>query len=406
MRAVFVLSSLLVVLFSSVPCSAGSGKSPSKNDFVKYEYIDEYDIEKLNSILANDLKQFTKEQTNFSPARYAVKLYKVTYATVIPEKGNRRTVASGLVAVPQTGGDRFDVVSYQHGTVFSKTEVPSSPEQSAETRLVLASFAAQGYVVVAADYIGKGVSTEPDSYLVKDSTAQACFDMLYAAKAVCAELGVGLGKLFLSGWSQGSYSTLVFLKKLEASGVPVTALGVASTPNDLYLSLERWLNAKSPQDVNWLVGVTLLILGSYENYYGPQSLRSDAIRPEYLATARKLYGNSISWEAAEKELPLYSKDFVQEKFAELGAIAGGGFFAKLQENIAYCWRFKTTTRFYYGKIDEVVPPYVATLPVEYQRAIGGAESRAVYAGDRANHRGTFVFGLSDQVEWFRSLQRE
>ena len=404
MHVVFALSCFLAVLLSCVPCSAGERDLKGGNGSVRYEYIGEYDVERLNGILKTELPHFTEAKIDFAPARNAVKLYKVTYDTVIPEKGNRRTIASGLLAVPQTDGGRFDVVSYQHGTVFSKTEVPSSPEESAETRLAIASFAAQGYVVIAADYIGKGVSTEPDSYLVKDSTAQACFDMLFAAKAVCSELGVGLGKLFLSGWSQGSYSTLVFLKKLEENDIPVTAMGTASTPNDLYLCLVRWLNAQSSQDVNWLVGVTLLILGSYENYYDLHSLPSEAIKPEYLETARKLYDNSISWETAKKELPFYTKDFVQEKFSKLSAIAGTRFFVKLQENVAYGWRFKTRTRFYYGKIDEVVPPYVATLPVEYQRTIGGADSQAVYAGDKANHRGTFIFGLSDQVNWFHSLQ--
>ncbi|MFP5221793.1 MAG: alpha/beta hydrolase family protein [Acidobacteriota bacterium] len=405
MHVALALSAFLVVMLSWAPCPAAGGKGSDRNH-VKYELIGEYDIARLDSILTNDLPQFTDEKPAFAPARYAVTLYKVTYATVIPEKGNRRTMATGLVAVPQTGAERFDVVSYQHGTVFSKTEVPSSPERSAETRLVLAAFAAQGNVVVAADYIGKGDSPEPDSYLVKDSTAQACFDMLQAARTVCEELGVVLDRLFLSGWSQGSYSTLVFLRKLEENGVPVAAMGTASTPNDLYLCLERWMSGKSPLDVNWLVGVTVLILGSYESYYGPGSLRSQAIKPEYLAAARGLYGNTMSWEAAEKVLPFSTRDLVRETFAGLGAVAGNDFFKKLQENSAYSWRFKTRTRFYYGKVDEVVPPYVATLPVEYQKTIGGAESQAVYAGDRANHRGTFVFGLADQVEWFRSLQGE
>ena len=50
------------------------------------------------------------------------------------------------------------MVSYQHGTVFSKDDVPSRPEQSAETRIMIARFAAQGYVVISADYSGHGYS--------------------------------------------------------------------------------------------------------------------------------------------------------------------------------------------------------------------------------------------------------
>ena len=44
------------------------------------------------------------------------------------------------------------MLSYQHGTVYGKTEVPSFPDQSGETQLALALFAAQGYLVIGADY--------------------------------------------------------------------------------------------------------------------------------------------------------------------------------------------------------------------------------------------------------------
>ena len=84
---------------------------------------------------------------------------------MIPEQGNRPTLASGLVAVPQTAQKKLPVVSYQHGTVFTRTAVPSRPEESDETRIVTARLAGSGYVVIGADYIGKGDSTEPDSYM-------------------------------------------------------------------------------------------------------------------------------------------------------------------------------------------------------------------------------------------------
>lgn len=61
-----------------------------------------------------------------------------------------------------------------------------------------------GLPVVAADYFGKGRSPEPNSYIVKPSTQQACFDMLMAAQAVSVDLGIEFTPLF-SGWSQGGW---------------------------------------------------------------------------------------------------------------------------------------------------------------------------------------------------------
>jgi len=169
---------------------------------VAYELIGEYDKARLDKVLGDELQTFLGESqvrgeytgNTFPPARNAVKLYRVRYPSVVPEFGNRPTVASGLVAIPQTGNEAgsrtMPVVSYQHGTVFDKDAVPSRPERSSETRIMIARFAAQGYVVIGADYFGRGDSDLPDSYLVKGSTQQATFDMLGAARDVLKDLGV------------------------------------------------------------------------------------------------------------------------------------------------------------------------------------------------------------------------
>ena len=67
------------------------------------------------------------------------------------------------------------------------------------------------------------------------------------------------------------------------------------------------------------------------------------------------------------------------------------------------WRFKTPTYYYYGKIDEVVTPYMVQLPVEYQRELGAAQAQAIFAGEKADHRGTFMFGVRDQKQRFDEL---
>jgi hypothetical protein len=67
---------------------------------------------------------------------------------------------------------------------------------------------------------------------------------------------------------------------------------------------------------------------------------------------------------------------------------------------------RSPSRYYYGKADEAVPPYVATLPVDYTKNISGAAAEAVYAGDQADHRGTFLFGVLHQKEWFDSLLKK
>jgi pimeloyl-ACP methyl ester carboxylesterase len=295
------------------------------------------------------------------------------------------------------------VVSYQHGTVFSKTEVPSHPDESMETRLEIAQFAGQGYIVIAADYFGKGLSPETDSYTVKATTQQACLDMLLAAQAIVPELGVQMGPLFLSGWSQGGWGTMVFLNKLESLGIPVKAVAVASAPVDLYATVNRWVHAPAAIDAVYLPAVQLLQLYAYEEYYGMPGLAQSTIKPEYQETAQALYLNQITYEEAAPQLPTRIDDLLQDDFMAASSIGNDRYYRILQDNNAYRWRMSTPVHTYYGDIDEVVPEAIATLPVGYEQIMGGATVTAVASGSEGDHRGNFVFALADQKKWFDAL---
>lgn len=406
----WLVTAVMAILLAFVVNSAFAQSAPMVmvTSDVGYQYIGSYDVARLNTIGTTELNDFKTTKTDISlpPAKNGVKLYRVRYRTVITEQSNRPGLVGGLIAVPDTPASASPVVSYQHGTVFSKTEVPSFPEQSPETRLMIAQFAGNGYIVIAADYIGKGTSTEPDSYLIKESTAQACYDMLIAAQAVLTSLKITTGELFLSGWSQGAYNTMVFRNRLEQSGVPVKAAATASTPMDLYALITRWINNRRPLDTDWLVGCTALLVNSYEQYYALPGLSVAAIKPQYWQTARDFYNNKIGWTEASKVFPKSTKEFLQADFSDASSLAANRFFRLLLDNQAYQWRFRTPSRYYYGKIDEVVPQYVGTLPVAYQEAVGGAAATAVYAGDIADHRGTFIFGMLDQKQWFDGLLKK
>ena len=399
-RIVLTLVVLLTVL--SPPALATTPLSPVQSS-VRYEHVGDYTVGRLNKILTEELTDFSTVTITYPPAKNAVSLYRVFYETVIPELGNKPATASGLIAVPQVAQKTLPVVSYQHGTVFTKTAVPSHPEESMETRLMIARFAGQGYIVIGADYVGKGESPEPDGYMVKDVTAQACLDMLFASRVVCSDLGLTQQGLFLSGWSQGAWATMQFRHKLEILGIPVKAAATASTPCDLYLLLTRWINNPTSLDASWLPGSPLLFLFAYEHYYDLPGLSRAAIKETYWQTAKDFYENKIGWEQASKKLPGTVKELLRPEFAAESSMGDSRFYRRLQENQAYRWRYRTLSRYYYGKIDEVMPPYVATLPVDYAKAVGGAPAEAVYAGDNADHRGTFLFGVLDQKNWFDSL---
>jgi len=155
----------------------------SNNEFVnaapgiRYKLIGTYDVNRLTNILTKEVPEAIEEPVKYVTPKNAVKLYSVEYNSVVPEQNNRPTLATGLIAIPIVSNKTMPMVSYQHGTVFGKDWVPSFPEKSFETRLMIAQFGGQGYVVIGADYFGMGSSKEKDSYMVMNSQVQASYDM-------------------------------------------------------------------------------------------------------------------------------------------------------------------------------------------------------------------------------------
>lgn len=229
MRKVFFTIALFALTFLTT-LAQSSGfifVTPS----VRYQYIGTYDEARLAKIQNSEIPEELGPGLSFTAPKNAVKLFRVEYMSVVPEQNNRPTLASGLIAIPATGAKRMPMFSYQHGTVFGKDWVPSVPEKSFETRLAIAQFAGQGYVVIGADYFGLGTSTEKDSYIVLNSQVQASLDMYEAAKLILIKEGISVTDFFIGGWSQGGVITMAYLERLETIGVPVKAAATLSIFN-------------------------------------------------------------------------------------------------------------------------------------------------------------------------------
>jgi pimeloyl-ACP methyl ester carboxylesterase len=160
--------------------------------------------------------------------KYPVRTYRLTYIT--KNGDGAEIVASGLVATPvKADGRASPVMSWQHGTLFRDADVPGNSANESEATVLLAS---QGYIVVAADYIGYGASKGvPHPYLESAPTAAAVVDLLTAAKTWRQESQVPANdQLFMAGYSEGAYATVAALRSMETTGSPhlATLVGVAA----------------------------------------------------------------------------------------------------------------------------------------------------------------------------------
>lgn len=363
---------------------------------VQYEMIGRWDADKLNHILTVDTPAFAGIPVTYTPAQNAVRLYRVTYPSVIPEHGNRPTMATGLVAVPEDARGSLPIVSYQHGTVYGKRQVPSFPEESPETQLMLAQFAGQGYVLIGADYFGLGLSEEPEGYMVKASHQQATTDMLTAARAVLADLKVATTDLYLAGWSQGGFVTLAMLEKLEASGVTVKATATASTPADVFVALSGFLDYPRKNDATWVPTLFILSAFSFENYYGVPGLARSVLTDETYDLAKRAY-ERLPFDA--NAVPTDLRKVVKPAYFDPRYFADSAYGRLVAQTQSYRWVVKTPVRTFYGETDEAIRTELGQLPMTYQRALGNDRVEAVSAGP-TSHRGTFAKAAPQWKAWF------
>ena len=395
-----LIMGLLAVTVAPGAAWAQIAAAPVVTSGVRYELIGRWDVARLNRILTTDTPKFFGIDVVFTPARNAVRLYRITYNSVIPELGNKPIVATGLLAVPDTAQTHFPLVSYQHGTVYGKQEVPSFPDQSPETQLMIAQFAGQGYLVIGADYFGMGTSVEPEGYMVKASHQQATYDMLVASRTVLDQMKLVAPKLFISGWSQGGFVTMAFLEKLEQLDVPVAAAATASAPVDVMAALNGYLSFPRKIDAKWLSSLFILSSFAFENYYQVPGLAHGVLTDESYEISRKAYERQPFNPA---DLPTNLHKLVRPEYFDAKFFAGSIYGRLLANAQAYRWVIKSPVRNYFGEADEAITPGVGQLAMTYQRAMGSGNTNveAISTGN-TDHRGTFATAVPAWKRWFDS----
>lgn len=389
------LSLLVTPAYSSGPIKVTSD--------VQYEFYERWDADRLNRILKTDFPKFAGVPVTYTPATTGVNLYRVTYTSVVPERGNKSITATGLIAVPDDAKKKsFPMLSYQHGTVYLKTEVPSFPEQSPETQIVLAQFGGQGYVVIGADYFGMGNSKEPEGYMAKASHQQATYDLLMASRAVLKHLKIETTELFLGGWSQGGFVTMAFLEKLEREGVKVSAAATASGPPDVAALLNGFLYYPRPIDAVWVNSVIILSSFAFENYYGVPGLARSLFNDAYYDVSRKVY---LREPFDPNDVPTDLRKLIKAEYFDPQFFAESAYGRLAAATTTYRWLYKTPLRNYYGEVDEAIPVGVGKMVMTYQQAIGSGNMNvtAISTGN-TNHRGTYAVAVPEWKKWFDSVR--
>ena len=151
------------------------------------------------------------------PARCEVTMAQINYRTPGAHPWQSSNASAALM-VPG-GADcpgPFPLIAFGRGTSLYKSDT-NADLANPGMDLVMTFFVAQGYAVVATDYLGYALSEYPfHPYVHADSEASAVIDSIRAARHAAKALGLALnGKVMLSGYSQGGHASMAAQRAME-----------------------------------------------------------------------------------------------------------------------------------------------------------------------------------------------
>lgn len=222
---------------------------------------------------------------------------------------------SGLIIFPPTKKPK-GVVLYFHPTVFGKVAVPSLKFSEFKTEMLAATFAADGYIVIAPDYIGLGddfMNEHPYVLYPKLNVLDAKNMLLASVNAIKIKhnnLNYQNIPLYVSGFSEGALYALWFSRLYQES---------SGFYKDLRLSgynLKQTVATSGPYDVSHVMVPFLLSnqINQTSNYYNVNTtMWGTLLKPALFANTLMAYS------AYEGVKPL---DLFKGKFYNLECVNG------------------------------------------------------------------------------------
>lgn len=246
------------------------------------------------------------------PARCGIELHQIHYNTagILGETAT----ASGALLLPRCPSDSHNgaLLAYGKGTDVDRVRTLARLDDS-ETMLLAMMYAAQGYTVVATDYLGFAKSSYNfHPYLHAETQAASIIDSIRAARIVAQNRGVALsGDVILTGYSQGGHASMAAQRTIEgdsalANEISVVAAAHLAGPYNLAQALE--LNAPI---LGYQVFVPYMITSWQKIYNDLYTKASDVFKAPYASYIETLLPSSqYSYETlySSQSLPYVAPD--------------------------------------------------------------------------------------------------
>jgi pimeloyl-ACP methyl ester carboxylesterase len=345
---------------------------------------------------------------NVPPAGYGSQVFMVRYTT--QDKG-RKVEATGMVAVPwNEGGSQktFPTILYLHGTCGWADACAPSLIKGVTLLLVVQLISAQGFVVVAPDYIGMDAAAQPPAdrhaYMVIEQTAIGSLDMLPAAHTLLEEevqtMALPEEDIYLVGYSQGGHAVFAVDRMAPYYKPRVRILAaVAGIP-----AVDLTALAKS--DLSSLHGGTKFSLARlvahhdwYEATEGLDSILTTPFADEWPRIMDTTCSGDVSLQASTIT-DLVQADFLDkvlsDRWDELGTLG-----CSLQENsitLSPIQRLrKTPTYFVMGEVDQLIPP--ASQRADFEALCDQGHRLQHLECTGADHEDTALWAIPEAFTW-------
>jgi hypothetical protein len=342
-------------------------------------------------------------------ALYDVNSYKIIYNTT--DIDGTPTTASGALMVPVNSGcDLFPLVSYSHGTVLERENVPSRNNNESFIPKILAS---TGRIAVAADYLGLGDNPGLHPYLHAESQATASIDLMRAAREFIQDsLNVSLnGEVFVTGYSQGGHAAMATAKYIQDNSLNsefnIVGAGPASGPYNLSGTQAAVLVSDQPYSnpgyvCYLLFGLNRVYGNIYNNY-------SDILKSPYDVIIPPYFDGTFPMDSVNARLPAKLSDFMQDtvlaNFKNDSVGRTHPLWQALLKNDNYDWTPNFPMELYYCTLDEQVD-FNNSIDAANQMTLNGSSSVVAVNQGALDHGGCVVPAIGGALSFFETLDTE
>lgn len=284
---------------------------------------------------------------------YSINVYKITYRTTFKDE---QILASGIVSMPYGKSTPSDVAIIGSGLVLADRDAPSSfrlPDHFTGFEFI----GAVGYVTIIPDMIGFGASKDL-VYPVHNCeySSSAMIDFIYACMEFFEIERIRLtGTNFMMGYSQGGYSVMSTLKKMEEEGIndiDIVAAAIGAGGYDLVGLMRYAVDRNTYPSPAHLA----MLFTSYNEIYGWNRDVVDIFKEPYAAVIPQLLNGSFDRQEADDQLTtdfdnLFNAEFLQG----LRDSTDVEVYSALVENSVYDWAPTVPLTIIHSVNDEKIP---------------------------------------------------